>query len=130
MSRKKIKTKEDRNSKDSDKDGMGQLAIDVYETDNDIVFVAPIAGVDPDDIEVSITDDVVSVEGERKADKEATEDDYFVQECYWGKFSRQYILPIEVEAEKGKAEIKDGILTVTIPKALKSQKRVISVKKK
>lgn len=130
MSRKKIKTKEDRNSKDSDKDGMGQLAIDVYETDSDIVFVAPIAGVDPDDIEVSITDDVVSVEGERKSAKEATEDDYFVQECYWGKFSRQYILPIEVEAEKGKAEIKDGILTVTIPKALKSQKRVISVKKK
>lgn len=129
MSRKKIKTKESKSSDDS-ADGMGQLAVDVYETDNDIVFVAPIAGVDPDDIEVSITDDVVSVEGEREASKEATEDDYFVQECYWGKFSRQYILPIEVDAEKGKAEIKDGILTVTIPKAIKSQKRVISVKKK
>ncbi len=127
MSRKKIKTKAKSNPGG---DGMGQLAVDVYETDNDIIFVAPIAGVDPDDVEVSITDDVISVEGERKPADKIDDDDYFVQECYWGKFSRQYILPIEVDAAKGKAEIKDGILTVTIPKEIKSQKRVISVKKK
>jgi HSP20 family protein len=129
MSRKKLKTSSENNNSASG-DGMGQLAVDVYETDNDIIFIAPIAGVDPDDVEVSITDDVVSVEGERKTSSNASDDDYFVQECYWGKFSRQYILPVEVDAEKGKAEIKDGILTVTIPKAIKSQKRVISVKKK
>lgn len=126
MSRKKIKTK----GKKSARDAMGQLAIDVYETDNDIVIKAPIAGVNPDELEVSITDDVVGIEGERKKTKEAKSDDYFIQECYWGKFSRQYILPIEVDSENGSAEIKDGILTVTIPKAIKSQKRVLSVKKK
>jgi HSP20 family protein len=126
MSRKKIKT----SSSNSARDAMGQLAIDAYETDNDIIIKAPIAGVDPDQIEVSITDDVVGIEGERERTKEAKSDDYFIQECYWGKFSRQYILPVEVDSENGSAEIKDGILTVTIPKAIKSQKRVLSVKKK
>ena len=109
---------------------MGQLAIDVFETDNDIILKAPIAGVDPDDLEISITDDVVSVEGERKKCKEAKDPDYFIQECYWGKFSRSYILPIEVDADKGKAELKDGILTVTIPKTVKSQKRVLPIGKR
>jgi len=105
----------------------GQLAIDAYETDNDIIVTAPIAGVDPADLEVAITDDVVSIEGERKQCDEAGEEDYFVQECYWGRFSRSYILPIEVDADKGSAEIKDGILTVKIPKTVKSQKRVLPI---
>ncbi len=109
---------------------MGQLAIDVYETDNDIVLKAPIAGVDPGDVEVSITDDVVSIEGERKKCQKTKNEDYFIQECYWGGFNRSYILPIEIDAGKGQAEIKDGILTVTIPKTKKSQKRVLPVGKK
>jgi HSP20 family protein len=108
---------------------MGQLAVDVYETDNDIVLKAPIAGVSSKDIEVSITDDVISIEGERKQCQEAKKNDYFIQECYWGSFSRSYILPIEVDGDKGQAEIKDGILTVTIPKTSKSQKRVLPIGK-
>lgn len=114
----------------SENESAGQLAVDAYETDNDVVIVAPIAGVDPDDVEVSITDDVVSIEGARKPSTKIKEEDYFVQECYWGEFTRSYILPIEVEPENGKAEIENGILTVTIPKSKKSQKRVLNVSKK
>jgi len=127
MARKPIKTKV---RSDHSKKTMGQLAIDVFETDNDLILKAPIAGVDPDDLEVSITDDVVSIEGERKKCREAKGQTYFIQECYWGKFSRSYILPIEVDADKGQAEIKDGILTVTIPKTIKSQRRVLPIGKK
>ena len=108
---------------------MGQLAIDVHETDNYIILKAPIAGVNPRDLEVSITDDVISIEGERKQCQEAKKEDYFVQECYWGSFSRSYILPIEVDGDKGQAEIKDGILTITIPKTSNSQKRVLPIGK-
>ena len=125
MTRKRIKTKRGPSGSPT-----GQLAIDVFETDNDVTIKAPIAGVEPDDLEISITDDVVTIEGERKKSKEAKSSDYFIQECYWGKFSRKYILPIEVDGEKGKAEIKDGVLTITIPKTIKSQRRVISIQKR
>jgi len=126
MTRRRLKTKT--KTKKTGK-SMGQLAIDVHETDNYIILKAPIAGVNPRDLEVSITDDVISIEGERKQCQEAKKEDYFVQECYWGSFSRSYILPIEVDGDKGQAEIKDGILTITIPKTSNSQKRVLPIGK-
>lgn len=116
-------------STDSDwlEDYEGQLAIDVFQTNDEVVVKAPIAGVRPEDLEISITDDMVNVKGERKEMAEINKDNYFVQECYWGAFSRSYILPIAVDSEQAKASLKNGILTISIPKLEKSKTRVLKV---
>lgn len=105
----------------------GQLAVDVYQTNDEVVLKAPIAGVKPEDLEISITDEVVNIKGERKETAEIAKDNYFVQECYWGGFSRSYILPIAVDSEQAKASLKNGILTIAIPKLEKSKTRVLKV---
>lgn len=105
----------------------GQLAIDAYQTNDAIIVKAPIAGVKPQDLEISITDEVVSVKGKRIQETEAQPSDYFCQECYWGSFSRTYVLPIPADSEKAQANLKDGILTIVIPKQEKAKTRVIKV---
>jgi HSP20 family protein len=105
----------------------GQLAIDAYQTEDDIIIKAPIAGVQPDDLEVSVTDEMVTVKGERHDEHSATRDNYFCQECYWGSFSRSYVLPVAVDADKAEASLKNGVLTVKIPKLEKSRARSIKV---
>lgn len=116
----------------SDNDWMqdyeGQLALDAYQTEDNIVIKAPIAGVKPENLEISITDEIVSVKGERKEEAEIKKDSYFCQECYWGGFSRTYSLPIAVDSEKAQAVLKNGILTITIPKLEKSKTKVIKIK--
>jgi len=106
----------------------GQLAIDVFQTDEEIVLKAPIAGVKPEDLEISITDEVINIKGERKETSEVTRENYFAQECYWGAFSRSYILPIAVSSEKATASLKNGILTIKIPKEEKSKTKTIEIK--
>jgi HSP20 family molecular chaperone IbpA len=106
----------------------GALTIDVYQTDNDIVIVSTIAGVTAKDLDVSITNDMVTVSGERKNPVKVRQENYFYQECYWGPFSRSVILPIDVDAEKSLAELKDGVLTVTLPKSEKVKIKKIPVK--
>jgi HSP20 family protein len=122
----------DKHDISSDNDWMqeyeGQLAVDVYETDDSVVLKAPIAGVRPDDLEISITDEAVSIKGHRKEEHEITRDNYLAQECYWGTFSRTYSLPIAVDSEKSKASLKHGILTIKIPKLEKSKRKIIKVK--
>lgn len=105
----------------------GQLAIDAYQTDDDIVIKAPIAGVKPDDLEVSVTDDMVNIKGERQDIEAGSRDNYFCQECYWGTFSRSYVLPVAVDADKTEATLKNGVLTVRIPKLEKSRARNVQV---
>ncbi len=106
----------------------GQLAIDVYQTDDKIVIKAPIAGVKPEDLEVTVSDDAVTIKGERKEEKKVEKENYLVQECYWGAFSRTYILPTPVITEKAQATLKDGILTITLPKAEKTKTKVLKIK--
>lgn len=106
----------------------GQLAIDAFQTSDNVVIKAPIAGVSPDDLEISITDEVVAIKGERKDDVTGSKDSYFCQECYWGTFSRSYILPVAVDANKAEATLKNGILTIVIPKQEKTKTRVLKVK--
>lgn len=106
----------------------GQLAIDVYQTDNEIVIQAPIAGVKPEDLEVSISDEMVNIKGERKLRTEAKKENYLCQECYWGSFSRSYLLPVAVDTAKASASLKDGILTITIPKLEVSKTKILKVK--
>lgn len=106
----------------------GQLAIDAFQTDDSLIVKAPIAGVKPENLEISVTDDSVSIKGQRKEEREITRDNYLCQECYWGSFSRVYTLPIAVDAEKAKASLKNGILTISIPKLEKSKRKIIKVK--
>jgi len=106
----------------------GALTIDVYQTDNDIVIVSTIAGVTAKDLDVSITNDMVTISGERKNPTTIKQDNYFYQECYWGPFSRSVILPIDVDAEKSTAELKDGVLKITLPKSEKVKIKKIPVK--
>ncbi len=105
----------------------GQLAIDVYQTEDEIIVKTPIAGVRAEDLDISVTDDILTIKGERKKDEKIEEADYLVQECYWGSFSRSYILPVVVDAENARASIKDGVLMVSVPKEARAKTRVIQV---
>lgn len=105
----------------------GQLTIDMYQTKDNVIIKSTIAGVKPEDIDVTIANDMVTVRGERKRDFEASSEDYFYQECYWGSFSRAVVLPVDVDIENVTADLKDGILTVVLPKAAKSKARKIRV---
>lgn len=106
----------------------GQLTIDVYQTSNDIVIKSTIAGVKPEDIDVSITNDMVTIKGKRQKDEEIKTEDYFYQECYWGSFSRSVILPVEIDAEAAQASMKNGILTIRLPKIEKIKTKKLKVK--
>lgn len=106
----------------------GQLTIDVYQTDDDIVIKSTIAGVKPEDLDVNINNDMVTVRGERKQDEEIDPENYYYQECYWGPFSRSVILPVEIIADKAEATMKNGILTLRLPKADTTKSRKIQVR--
>ncbi len=106
----------------------GQLTIDVYQTDDDIVIKSTIAGVKPEDLDVNINNDMITIRGERKQDEEIDPENYYYQECYWGSFSRSVILPVEVIADKTEATMKNGILTLRLPKADTTKTRKIQVR--
>jgi HSP20 family protein len=104
----------------------GQLSIDVYETPKDLVIKSTIAGVKPDDIDISINNDMLTIRGKREAEETIDSADYLYRECYWGAFSRSVILPVEVKAEKINAYLEDGVLTVVLPKV--KVKRDVKIK--
>ena len=106
----------------------GQLTVDVFQTSSDIIIQAPIAGVKPEDVDISITDDVITIKGERKEENSIDKENYYVQECYWGAFSRSIILPVPVLMEKAKATFKNGVLTISLPKAERAKTKSIKVK--
>jgi len=112
----------------SNDNGEGQLTIDVYQTDSDIVIKSTIAGVKPEDLDVSINNDMITIRGERRNDENVNEDSYYYQECYWGSFSRSVILPVDVLADKIDASMKNGILTVRLPKADTTKTKKIQVR--
>jgi HSP20 family protein len=105
----------------------GQLTIDMYQTKDNVIIKSTIAGVKPDDIDITIANDMVTIRGERSRDFEASAEDYFYQECYWGSFSRSVVLPVDVDIENVAADLKDGILTVMLPKAAKAKAKKIRV---
>jgi HSP20 family protein len=109
-------------------DQEGQLTIDVYQTDSDIVIKSTIAGVKPEDLDIQINNDMVTIRGERRKEDEVRDEDYYYQECYWGAFSRSIILPVDVEANKSEAIMKNGVLTIRLPKAETAKARKIQVR--
>ncbi len=108
-------------------DSEGQLVLDVYQTEKEIVIKSTLAGVIPEDLDVMITNDMLTIKGLREKDEEIPESDYYYQECYWGPFSRSVILPTEVESDQIKAGLKNGILTIRLPKSEKIKTKKISV---
>ncbi len=109
-------------------DDDGQLTIDVYQTENDIIIKSTIAGVKPEDLDVSINNDMITIRGERKMDEEVSQENYYYQECYWGSFSRSVIIPVDVLTDKAEASLKNGILTIRLPKAVKDKVKKIQVR--
>jgi len=95
----------------------GQLSVDVYQTADSLVVRSTIAGVKPEDLEITLNDDVITIRGKRYQESAAPREDYFYQECYWGGFSRSIVLPMEVKSADAKASLKNGVLTVVLPKA-------------
>jgi len=104
----------------------GQLAVDVYQKEDKIIVLAVIGGVDPGKLDISLHNDILTIRGERQRQAQVEEENYFYKECYWGKFSRSIILPVEVKSEAITASIKNGILKIILPKA--SPKKKIQVK--
>lgn len=106
----------------------GQLAVDIYQTDDDLIVKSTIAGAASKDIEISLIDDMLTIRGRRELDEEVATDAYLYRECYWGKFSRSIMLPVEVRGDKVSASLHNGVLTVILPKAKRSKHTSIRVK--
>jgi len=105
----------------------GQLAVDVYETKEKLVVKARTAGVNKNDLDVSISDNTLSIRGTLSAGNEDGVENYFVQECYWGEFSRSIALPVPVKEDEIEAVLKDGVLTVSFTKVKQDTVKKIQI---
>ncbi len=118
---KKIKVRQESSLEEEIIDGdifqkQGQLTVDVFETEKDIIIQSVVAGVNPEDIDISIEKDMVSIKGRRERKVEEHVENFFYQECFWGRFTREVVLPSEVDKNKAEASMKNGVLTIKIPK--------------
>lgn len=113
---------------DAEEAAEGELAVDVYQTNESIVIQAMVAGVSSDELSVSVTREMVTIKGKREAPKGVATENYFYQELYWGAFSRTILLPAEVETEDVEATEKHGLLTIKLPKIDKDRKQTIKIK--
>jgi HSP20 family molecular chaperone IbpA len=111
-----------------DEPAEGQLPVDVYETPNEIVVRTFIAGVRPDEINLSISRDMVVIEGSRAERETITDDGYFHRELFWGSFSRTILLPQEIDVDNSSATAKDGLLTLVLPKLDKAKQTKLKVR--
>ena len=105
-----------------------ELTVDVYQTPTDIILQTMVAGVKPEDLELTIARDMITIKGKREENRNIDEENYFVKELYWGKFSRTILLPQEVEPEEVEATEKHGLLTIKIQKVDKEKRNTIKVK--
>lgn len=104
------------------------LAVDMHQTPSDIIVTAMVAGVRPENLEVDIGRESISIKGSRTEQSEIAKDDYFFQELYWGSFSRTIVLPKEVDPDLAEAISKNGILIIRLPKINKEKKKSLKVK--
>ena len=105
----------------------GQLAVDVYETKEKLVVKGRVAGVNKTDLDVSISDNTLTVKGTLSAGNEENVENYFLQECYWGEFSRSLVLPVPVKEDEIEAVLKDGVLTISFNKLKQDTVKKIEV---
>jgi len=109
-------------------DEEGQLTVDVYQTPDEIVLKTMVAGVRPEDLDINITRDMVTIKGKREETTEVHSHDYFHKELYWGSFSRTIMLPEEIEVDEAEAIERHGLLTLKLPKLDKSKQNKLRVK--
>ena len=100
---------------DDTSDEVGELAIDLYQTEKELVLEAPIGGVRSEDIDIEITPTSILLEGKRHRDHRTKKHDYIVDECHWGSFGREISLPLEIDADRAQATIKNGVLRIIMP---------------
>lgn len=109
-------------------DEEAQLTVDVYQTPDEIVVQTIVAGIKPEEVDVSISQDSVTVSGKREKARELSGSDYFYQELYWGSFSRSVLLPQEIDPDEAEASIKNGLLTIRLPKLDRTKIQKLRVK--
>lgn len=112
------------------RDGWSVPAIDMYQTDDEIVVKAALPGVKADEVQINITGEVLTLKGEMKHEEEKEEKAWHIREQRYGSFERSVVLPTDVVADKAKADFENGILTITLPKADEVKPRTITVKAK
>jgi len=112
---------------DWESDYEGELAVDVYETPEELIVKAPIAGVAPHQLDIQINEHQLTIRGEREDMHQLDADNVFFQECYWGTFSRVIPIPIAVRPREAKASIKHGLLTIRLPKEESAKRHRVPV---
>ena len=105
----------------------GELAIDLYEDKDNLILQAVVGGMKADDLDISITNDMITIRGERQREESGKIDKFYYDECFWGAFSRSIVLPQQVNADKAKATIKNGLLTIVLPKLEKTTKKTLAI---
>jgi HSP20 family protein len=111
-----------------DEEEEGQLAVDMLQTPTEIIIKTMVAGVKPEDLDINITRDMVTIRGKRMESYDSEGEDFFHKELYWGSFSRTIVLPTEVEIEEAEASEKHGLLTLTLPKIDKNKQSKLKVR--
>jgi len=117
----------DDNWDDSQEEFLGQLAVDVYETEEKLVIKARTAGVNKEDLDVSISDGILTISGTLSSGDDAEATNWHIQECYWGEFSRTLALPVSVKEDEVDAVLKDGVLTISFNKIKQEQAKRIQI---
>ena len=106
----------------------GELTVDIYDNGDAIMIQSTVAGVKPEDLDISITTDSVTIRGKRKQQEEIREEDYYYKELFWGAFSRSIILPEEIEEGEAEAKLKHGLLSIRLPKKKRNIVQKLKVK--
>ncbi len=106
----------------------GELSVDIYQTPDAIIVKALVAGVNPNNIDISLTRDMITIRGNREEHKEVTEENYFYKELFWGSFTRTILLPEEVDVDMAEATTNHGILAIRLPKINKGRQTKLKVK--
>jgi len=106
----------------------GELTVDIYDKEDTIVIQSTVAGVKPEDLDISITNDSVTIRGKRERFEETKESDYYYKELFWGTFIRSVILPEEIEEDEAEAVLKHGLLTIKLPKKKRGRIQKVKIK--
>jgi len=112
----------------TEEETVGQLSVDVYQSGDYIFIKAFVAGVKPEDLDISITREMVTINGRRSEDTSISESDHYLKELYWGEFSRTVVLPVEVESDEAEASERHGLLVIKLPKIDKNKQTRLRVK--
>lgn len=123
-----IKEEKKNNGSWMEEDEELELTVDVYQTPTDIILQTMVAGVKPENLELTITRDMITIKGKREENRNIDDENYFIKELYWGKFSRTVLLPQEVEPEEVEATEKHGLLTIKIQKVDKEKRTNVKVR--